>query len=405
MRILASIIALLIWFKPVTALAAEASYLNLEKVQIEKLQQIDCAWKTTDKLLAENLISNAEALKIKASYATKLNTIIPGLELSNVDFRELIEEQSNTQNLEQRLRGLFSFTNIVATVSSFILAIAIGWLIRLYLLPLLQLIPLVVYESALYALIVGALAPGYWLYPEEIYQYVLLSGCLSLAGMLSFSYWHHRSSWQQFCQKIGLDAVSLGALILFFIWSAIAIAAQNVVIAFLAVIALEAFWGFAVAVMPLTYMIGFRHRAVIPRAMLFSLLLLIIYVMAEITGTKLSYLDVFAPGIKYLSSFVYFLGLLIVSSKWYFRKNPNLYRLMQGLTIVSGVAALYISSVWQISVLKGVSGTLFTLYVLEKYWELPWTRKTWAWAMLGLSLLLYVGVWLIRSYPELFLIG
>ena len=127
--------------------------------------------------------------------------------------------------------------------------------------------------------------------------------------------------------------------------------------------------------------------------------------MAEITRTKLSYLDVFAPGIKYLSSFVYFLGLLIVSSKWYFRQNPNLYRLMQGLTIVSGVAALYISSVWQISVLKGVSGTLFTLYVLEKYWELPWTRKTWAWGMLGLSLLLYVGVWPIRSYPELFLIG
>ncbi|HHP7230409.1 MAG TPA: hypothetical protein ACFCUY_06075, partial [Xenococcaceae cyanobacterium] len=68
-------------------------------------------------------------------------------------------------------------------------------------------------------------------------------------------------------------------------------------------------------------------------------------------------------------------------------------------------SALYVSSVWQIAVLKGVSGTLFSLYAIEKYFELPWTKKTWAWGMFGLSILLYVCVWLIRSYPELFLIG
>ena len=78
---------------------------------------------------------------------------------------------------------------------------------------------------------------------------------------------------------------------------------------------------------------------------------------------------------------------------------------MQGLTITSGIVALYVSSVWQISVLKGVSGTLFTLYGIEKYFELPWTQKTWTWAILGLSIILYACAWLIRSYPELFLIS
>ncbi|WP_019509391.1 hypothetical protein [Pleurocapsa sp. PCC 7319] len=405
MRILTAIIVLLIWLKPSAALAVQPSYLSLEKVQVEKIQQINCIWKTTEELLSKNLISDAEGSKIKASYATKLSTIIPELDISNLDLSELIEHQNNTNNFEQRLEGLFSFTNIVATVSSFILAIAIGWLMRLYFLPLLQLIPPIVYESALYAFIVGVTAPGYWLYPEEIYQYVLLSGCLSLVGMLSFSYWQHKTSWRKFCQKISLDPFSLCALILFFIWSAVAIADQNIAIAFLAVIALEAFWGFTVAVMPLTYMIGFRHRAVIPRTMIFSLFLLIIYVIAEITNIKLSLLDVFTPGIKYMTSFVYFLGLLIVSSKWYFRKNHNLYWSMQGLTIISGVTALYVSSIWQISILKGVSGTLFIFYLVEKYLELPWTRKTWAWSMLGLSLILYVCVGLIRTYPAFFLIG
>ena len=78
---------------------------------------------------------------------------------------------------------------------------------------------------------------------------------------------------------------------------------------------------------------------------------------------------------------------------------------MQGLTVISGVIALYVSSVWQISVLKGISGTLFALYAIEKYCELPWTKKTWAWATLGLSIILYACAWLIRSYPELFLIS
>ena len=78
---------------------------------------------------------------------------------------------------------------------------------------------------------------------------------------------------------------------------------------------------------------------------------------------------------------------------------------MQGLTVVSGIAALYVSSVWQISALKGISGTLFTLYAIEKYIELPWTKKTVAWATFGLAMILYGSTWLIRSYPELFLIG
>ena len=404
-QFLVVIIALLIWLTPSTALAAKQPSLNLTSEQAEELQHIRCGWETTNQLLSEDFISDAEAVKIKASYTAKLKSIIPNLDISHTEFEQIIQYQNNAHNFGQSLRGLFSFTNIVETVSSFLLAIAIGWLIRLYLLPLLRLIPLILYESVLYTIIFAALAAGYWLNPQDTYQYVLLSGCLSLIGMLSWSSWQHKSSWQQFCQKIGLDIFSLCALILFLIWSAVAVAYQNVAIAFLAVAALETFWGFAVVVMPLTYIIGFRSRAVIPKTMILSLLLLVIYIVAQITSTILPYLDIFAPGIKYISSFVYFIGLLIVSSKWYFRKNFNLYLLMQGLTIISGIAALYISSVWQISVLKGISGTLFTLYVIEKYFELPWTKKTWAWATFGLSIILYACAYLIRSYPELFLIS
>ena len=209
MRILVLIVALLIWLTPAPALAAKQAHLNLTSKQMESLQEILCGWETTNQLLAEDLVSNAEALKIKASYTTKLKSIIPDLDVSDIDFAELIKPQNNTNNFRQRLKGLFSFTNIVATVSSFLLAIAISWLIGLYLLPLMRLIPLVVYESTLYIIIFVAIVAGYWLNLKDTYQYVLLSGCLSLIGMLSFSSWHHKFSWQQFCRKIGLNILSL----------------------------------------------------------------------------------------------------------------------------------------------------------------------------------------------------
>ena len=403
MRFLGLIIALLIYLTPSTALAQKQPNLNLTSAQIEELENIRCGWQTVDKLLFEGFISNTEASKIKASYTAKLKSLSADLDIGNLDLAQITQYQKNVNSFKQSLKGLFSFTNILATASSFLLAIAIGSLISLYLLLLLKVIPLVVYESVLYGIILAAIASGYWLVGAT-YQYVLLSTCLSLGGMLGFSYWQHKSSWQQLSQKIGLDIFSLCTLFLFLVWSAVAIAYQNVAIAFLAVCALEAFLGFAVAITPLTYIIGFRSRAVIFKTTIISLLLLVVYIAAQITNTTLPYLDIFAPAIKYIGSFVYFLGLLIVSSKWYFRQNFNFYLLMQGITVVSGVTALYVSSIWHISILRGVSGTLFTLYAIEKYIELPWTRKNWVWATLGFSIILYVCTRLIRSYPELFLI-
>lgn len=403
MRFLGLIIALLICLTPSAALAEQPN-LNLTSSQIEELKNIRCGWSTVDKLLSEDFISNAEALKIKANYTAQLKSISGDLNTEHLNLERIIEYQKNVNRFQQNLKGLFSFTNILATASSFLLAIAIGSLITIYLIIFRKIIPVVVYESVLYSIIIAAIASGYWLELGATYQYILLSACLSLGGMLSFSYWQHKSSWQQLSQKIGLDIFSLCTLFLFLVWSAVAIAYQNVAIAFLAVFALEAFLGFAVAITPLTYIIGFRSRAVIFKTTIVSLLLSIVYVAAQITNTTLPYLDIFSPAIKYIGSFIYFLGLLIVSSKWYFRQNFHLYLLMQGVTIVSGVTALYVSSIWNISILREVSGTLFTLYAIEKYIELPWTRKNWVWSTLGFSIILYACTWLIRSYPELFLI-
>jgi hypothetical protein len=75
-----------------------------------------------------------------------------------------------------------------------------------------------------------------------------------------------------------------------------------------------------------------------------------------------------------VGTFVYFLGLLIWSSKWYSREKSE-YATLQPITIASGMIALYLGAVGQISQLQGIGGTFFFLYVIEKYFELPWSQK------------------------------
>jgi hypothetical protein len=51
------------------------------------------------------------------------------------------------------------------------------------------------------------------------------------------------------------------------------------------------------------------------------------------------------------------------------------------------------------------AGTFLLIYILTKYIEIPNWRRHWAWASLGLGLLLYVFALLINEFPQFFLLG
>ena len=397
-------LVLLIWLIPGVALAEDNLNFRLSTEEVQELQQVQCSLKTVERLISEGIISTTEAEIIQTKYLSELEDILPVRPHDSEELTQIIANHRLAGNVGQRRLGLNFFTKIIAVFSSFLLTIALGWLASLYLIPLLLLIPLTFYEFLVYLVCGGAISTGYWMSAEYI-QYIVLSGCLGLIGALGFSYQQHKSFYQQLHQKIGIDAFSFDTMLLFLVWSAVAIIYQNVLLGFLAIIALEAFSGFSIVVLPLTYFIGFRRSDAIARTMLLSLLLLIAELTVKITGIDVPYFDIFAPGMRFMGTFVYFLGLLIVSSKWYCRRNSWPYLPMQGLAIISGITAFYIGSLWQISQLTGIGGTLFVLYIIEKYFELPWSRKTFAWAALGLSLLLYACAWLIRTYPEIFIVG
>lgn len=303
--------------------------------------------------------------------------------------------------LLQRVRGIFTLSHIIWIFSSILLVVSVGWLAQLYLLPLLRAIPAIAYEIFAYLGCLGTMVGRYSLH-SSLGEYIALPGCLAFIGALGFSYYLHPQFAKKLCEKLRTDLYSLGCLFIFLVWSAIAILHQSTVIGFISAIALEAYLGFAIVVIPGVYAFGFTQRSVLPRATLSSLALLIFYVTIRLGNLQLPYFAIFAPGILFIGTFVYFLGLLIWSSKWYSDRKRE-YAILQPVTIASGAIALYLGAVAQIPQLQGIGGTFFFMYIIEKYFELPWRKQTVAWATLGLAILLFASAWVMGQYPQYFL--
>ena len=144
-----------------------------------------------------------------------------------------------------------------------------------------------------------------------------------------------------------------------------------------------------------------------------SLLILAAYLAVRIVPNSLpEFIKLFDTGCLFMGAFVYYLGLLVMSNKWYAcpkvadgERNVSRYLLMQVVTIASGFAAFYIGSTFNIGSLLGIGGTFFTIYLLEKYYEIPWKGVGWAWSLLGVALALYFFVGFATQNPQYFIWG
>lgn len=296
-----------------------------------------------------------------------------------------------------KLRGVVTFANLVWAIASVLLLIAIAWLGGIYLIALLALIPLVAYEALAYAVSGAAmvLSPG---------EFGALPGCLGLAAALAWTHGARQNSLEPRYRKLRLDPWTVCTMFLTFAWGACAIWQESQILGFITVIMLEAFLGFAIAFLPGMYSIGFTSKTVLPRALFTSLALICCYIPLHQGWWVIPFAPLFQPGVLFVGTFVYFLGLLIWSSRWYGHSHRWVYVALQGLTISSGLAAVYGGGIFQIQQFQAIGGTFLVLYLLEKYAEIPWQKASAAWGLLGLACLLGSIAWIMRAYPQYFLI-
>jgi hypothetical protein len=391
---------------------------NLSEEQVADLKVVQATLRVVDRLEADGVLPADEAVRVRQDHLDLAARIAGQAVATPGDLDELVRQHDRS-----RFGGFFTFVNIVAVFAGILLAMAIGWLCWIYLAPLLAHLPPVGWEVLAYAgvtlgLLSGAIFPvlGIWFVVPAA---LLLIAALRFTRRLHFPPIRDGrpepeegvlpgEGWVRFSFS------EFTALVCTVVWGIAAVYYRSYLLGFMSVLALEALLGFSVLVEPGMVGLGFRRGESVPRATVASFLILVTFVVLQIAGwfdpVRVEGRDVlpaavyFRPGALFMGAFVYFLGLLILASTFYSGKRGN-YLLMQGITIVSGVAAFYFGATFGIDTLLGIGGTFFVLYLLEKYTELPWKEIGWAWGLLGFAALLYATAYLAGQFPAYFLLG
>jgi hypothetical protein len=312
----------------------------------------------------------------------------------DVTYNELMRLSKGPGEWEH-IKGVLTFTNVIIVASAFFLVIALVWLTRLYLWHIMMSMGPIAHEILIYSLCAILIVLAYKLGPQR-QLFFLVPSALGLFG--GFYYTRYRHSF-----KVS-EGKSNSSLLAFFTataWAILAVCFCSQVIGFLTVLAFFVGVGFSVIVLPGVVGLGFENDDVMPRATMAAAVLLLVHIVTMISpGFMPWWYQYFGFGVAFLGTFVYFLGLLIMSNRFYSKDN---WIIINIITIISGVAALYLGNVYSIPLLSGIGGTFFALYIIELYYEIPWEGAGWAWSLLGLAGILYGYAWFAQRHPQLFL--
>ena len=133
---------------------------------------------------------------------------------------------------------------------------------------------------------------------------------------------------------------------------------------FLSIVFLYFSFGFSVISRGLCWCIGFRDRDPLTDCTCISLALIPLYLVMD---KKVAYLKHFHYGIYVMSVIIYFLGLLILSSKYKYGKT-------QILMIISLILFAFIGSIMNITSMYNVTITFSFLYLGEKIGEMSFWK-------------------------------
>lgn len=90
---------------------------------------------------------------------------------------------------------------------------------------------------------------------------------------------------------------------------------------------------------------------------------------------------------------VYFIGLLILSSKYYHgkKRNKNLLFLLQIIVFLNGIGSILFATIFDLPFLQSTGPTVLVLWLSIKYFECANWKTTWSTvcSLLGLGALLY----------------
>jgi hypothetical protein len=416
---------MLMLFIPVSAQAAD----QMNHEQIVSIEQLHNKLSVLQELTERKLITPQEAETANTFYCDRGAQIL-GHSVTPEQINELASSAPKAE-------GFRLFLNSVIVLAGITLLLAAVGLIAYYLRDLLKSLPAIFYELCAYVATAGLLLGAYFAKPFEFWSitfqplWMIVPAALAFCGCIILTHWLHWLKDKVSATTDKSNHVYAGPGLFSFptvlsglcaiVWSGIAICFHQAFpasgiphfVAFIAVIAWQSFLGFSFVTLPGCIILGWQKNEQVVRSTMASLLILAVYLAVRILPNSVpEFIRLFETGCLFMGAFVYYLGLLVMSNKWYAcpkvadgERNVSRYLLMQVVTIASGFAAFYIGSTFNIGSLLGIGGTFFTIYLLEKYYEIPWKGVGWAWSLLGVALALYFFVGFASQNPQYFIWG
>jgi len=175
---------------------------------------------------------------------------------------------------------------------------------------------------------------------------------------------------------------------------------NSVMLGYFSVIAFYGILGFSVACYGLCYLIGFDSDEAMGRVACTSTILMIIFSALKIMGIKNSWIYPFSSAIMTFGAITLFLALLIMSSKYYYRRSIG-YGKAQLLFITVLMISTFVGFVFHIEPIKNVALTFGVLFFMEKTAEsAKWSGGTIMVLFLFFSVALYFISYFLSSHPN-----
>lgn len=283
-------------------------------------------------------------------------------------------------------QSIISFSNLLAILAGITVVIALASLSFIFIIPLITHIRIEVWETILYIVSISMMLimKNDWL---------IFLGCLIFFGALLFTQSIHFARRRDFGLKM--------SWILITVWGTTAILKQSFEAAYLATFALESALGFVIIKRSLVTAIGFESEDKVPVATTASLVLILLGTFLHLQAKLNTPLNVFTRPFLFMGTFVYSIGMIIMSSTFYTTRKNRIFWLLQLVTFISGLAALLFGPLLSIPFLQSVGGTMLVLWLMEKYVEIvPWKRSSVvAFNLLIFGVILYCIALFFKKYP------
>ena len=418
---------------------------QLNDEQFEVLIEIKKSFTEIDQQIENKSLSNNQAkgarIFVLNHYRAQMAQPLPIEKLRTLALSCMQDERCREKTIMDTFSGVFNFVNIMWFIASLLILFGIITVLMAYkkiVLRVLAIIKRLIYKLwqpvgkllyAIFSLVLPTAAKLLKSIPVLFYEFLSVFVTLMIIYLAQFSsaasqayivfignvlfmlassllFYRNRNAigefYKRYVRYLPIRPITLLMSIIVLNWTLCTVIYQSQLLGVFTIALLLIWRGFGIVPTSLFY--SFRHngRKNLVRGTLGALLLLTIYIIVSIFELNIPYYHNFESGLKYLGSYVFYIGLLIVSNKWVCRRYHFNFWFFQAISIVAGFSALYLGSVYDLSILRGLGGIFLALYMILKPLDFHWRKKRMAWMLLIFGVLLFAVAQVISSYPEFF---